>query len=123
VLVYDHLYMTGGTYKTFPDGSAYWIGTSPLRAIPAVIIMEVVPGSPAMAAGLVQRDIIIAVGGRELTNSKATADEFREIVSRSAPGSKLSLKVQNQNAVIRDVTVLVGQRPEEVPNSGRLLGQ
>ena len=72
-----------------------------------VLIVDVVPNSPANNAGLKSGDVILAVGDREI----AKADEVQKAVSQIEVDSKVTLKVQ-RNGKTQDIRVKVGVLPQ-----------
>jgi serine protease Do len=56
-------------------------------------IEEVIPGSPGAKAGLRPDDLIVYVDGEQIVSVKA----FRELISRTRPGTILKLEVQRTN--------------------------
>jgi membrane-associated protease RseP (regulator of RpoE activity) len=75
-----------------------------------VMVVEVVPGSPAASAGLRVGDRIGAVNGRPIGS-------FLELsrVSAVSPGTVLRLSVRRDHRV-RDVAVTVGEPPARLPD-------
>jgi len=65
------------------------------------LIAEVVPGGPADKAGLKTGDILLGIGGEEVST---LADFYRKLWARGSAGSAIPLKVL-QGMQIRDVTV------------------
>ncbi len=61
-----------------------------LPEINGVLIVQVMPYSPAAAAGLRRGDVIVEIGGEPIT----TADELQKEVAKSSLGEFLQLKVQ-----------------------------
>lgn len=72
---------------------------------PRVVILEVIPGSPAEAAGLQAHDALYAIDGQPVR-----ADERATISDRirGPAGSSVTLSVQTPNQARRDVTVQRG---------------
>ncbi len=71
-----------------------------------VIIVDVAPGSPAAQAGLRTKDIIMAIGDKEIKKS----DELRKILHDKSPGEEISLKVWRQGRS-GTVTLMLGEGP------------
>ncbi|MDJ0681258.1 MAG: HhoA/HhoB/HtrA family serine endopeptidase [Xenococcaceae cyanobacterium MO_167.B52] len=71
-----------------------------------VLIVEVVPDSPAAKAGLRGGDVIVAIADKNIS----AANQLQEIVAKTAPGDKLSLELLRDNRDI-EMTVEVGVLP------------
>ncbi len=63
-------------------------------------IMEIVPGSPAAAAGLQERDIVVAISGKPITNS----GDFLEVLSTYEAGATLTIEFYRDDD-LRETTV------------------
>jgi serine protease Do len=77
-----------------------------LSVTEGAVLAQVVPGSPAEAAGLQRGDIVVAVDGREVTSMA----ELAGLVSRTRPGTTAELTVVREGAE-RTVEVTLGDRP------------
>jgi S1-C subfamily serine protease len=77
-----------------------------LRAPQGVFVTRVVPGSPAATAGLRAGDVIVAAGGRAVTDSPA----LREAVIAAGAGRELSLAVWRGSEQL-STRVQTGLRP------------
>jgi S1-C subfamily serine protease len=89
------------------------IGPGPMVFIhagePGAMIVEVEPDSPADAAGLEAGDTIVAVDGEEL----ATENTLADVIATHKPGDIVTLEVAQPGEETRDVTVELGEHPEE----------
>ena len=72
-----------------------------------VLIVDVVPNSPADNAGLKSGDVILEVAEREITK----ADEVQKAVSKTKVDSKVTLMVQ-RNGKTQDIQVKIGVLPQ-----------
>ncbi len=67
-----------------------------------LMVMRVMPGSPAEQAGLKQHDVLLGINGQALI----TPEELVKAVNDTAPGEKVSLEVLRHGAVKKlDVTL------------------
>jgi S1-C subfamily serine protease len=99
------------------DGRAY-LGLVPCGGLPRSIsvhlgtsgasIVEVLPDSPAEDAGLEAGDVILAVDGQELDSEHALAD----LIASYEPGDTVTLEVKRPGEEPNDVTVQLGEHPE-----------
>ncbi|HRF48347.1 MAG TPA: PDZ domain-containing protein, partial [Anaerolineales bacterium] len=74
---------------------------------PRVVVLSVIPGSPAEAAGLEAHDAILAIDGAPIP-----ADATREVMAnriRGAAGSAVTLSVRSPGAEPRDVVITRGE--------------
>jgi serine protease Do len=78
-----------------------WLGLNTDEVRGRLFVARVSPEGPAARAGLKSGDIVLAVGGEEVTT---LADFYRKVWSRGAAGTPVPLKVL-QGAQVRDVTV------------------
>jgi S1-C subfamily serine protease len=89
------------------------VGPGPMMFIhagePGAMIVEVEPDSPAEAAGLEAGDVIVAVDGEKLTLENTPADA----VATHEPGDTVTLKVTRLGEESREVTIELGEHPEE----------
>jgi S1-C subfamily serine protease len=89
------------------------VGPGPMVFIhagePGAMIVEVELNGPADAAGLEAGDVIIAVDGEKLTPEDTMAD----VIAAHEPGDIVTLEVTRPGEETRDVTVELGEHPEE----------
>ncbi|HVJ12306.1 MAG TPA: PDZ domain-containing protein, partial [Burkholderiales bacterium] len=78
-----------------------WLGINTDEFRGRLFIARVSPDGPAERAGLKSGDIVLAVGGEDVTT---LADFYRRIWGRGAAGAEVPLKVL-QGSRVRDVTV------------------
>jgi S1-C subfamily serine protease len=88
-------------------------GPGPMVAIrgeaPGALIVHVEPDSPADSAGLQAGEVIVAVDDQELDAENTLAD----VIASYEPGDTVTLKVREPGEESRDVTVELGEHPEE----------
>jgi carboxyl-terminal processing protease len=93
-------------------GRTAGVGIRYRATVDGVLILDVVPGSPAADAGLAPGDLILAVGGR--TVAGLPLGEVRELM-RGAPGDELSLRVvSGEDDEVSEVRI--ARREIEVPS-------
>jgi hypothetical protein len=100
------------------DGRAY-LGLVPCSGLhpvvegylgsPSVVIIEVMPDSPAEQAGLREGDLIFTVDGQELGAENNLAD----LIADYEPGDMVMLEVGGPGEEPDEVTVELGQHPDE----------
>lgn len=71
-----------------------------------VIIVATIPGSPAMKARLLPRDVVEEINGKKIHNS----DELRRIVKGTRVGERINMKIWRAGKVI-EVQMNVGEGP------------
>ncbi len=74
-----------------------------------VLIVQVIPNSPAAAAGLRQGDVITRIGGRTVK----TAEQLQDVVEKSKINQPLNITVQRGNQT-QDLTVRPGELQDAV---------
>ncbi len=82
-------------------GKRPWLGMSSLEDDGQIKVLRVSEGGPAEAAGIVEGDVILAMGGRKV---ERLADFYRRLWSSGAPGIEVTLKVRH-GTTVRDVRV------------------
>jgi S1-C subfamily serine protease len=76
---------------------------------PALLIVEVLPDTPAEDAGLKKGDLILAVDGKELIESV----DFGDIIRAYEPGDRITLEIEDiETGEIREVSVQLSEHPE-----------
>ena len=73
-----------------------------------VVIIEVIPDSPAERAGLQTGDLILAVDQRQVGPEEDLAD----IIADYEPADRVTLEVQTPGEQARKVRVVLGENPE-----------
>ena len=76
---------------------------------PGATILDVVPDSPADRAGLQAGDIVVAVDGQELDAENDLAD----LIAAHEPGDTVTLEVEQPGEEPRQITVELGEHPDE----------
>lgn len=87
----------------------------------AVVLSDILPGSPAAQAGLRDRDIVTAVDGQPLPRLKpdrVVAGFFGQEVLRRAPGQAMRLEVRRGGETL-EVAVTLGDEPKMVREAER----
>lgn len=74
-----------------------------------VLVVGVVPGSPAQSAGLKQGDVILKWGDHKVKNTEQAMEE----ISRSQIGQRVSVTVYRQGRTIQ-VMITVDERPAQL---------
>jgi S1-C subfamily serine protease len=83
-----------------------WLGVFADDSWDKVIVLGVTPGGPAQRAELRKHDVILAVGGREVST---LVEFYRELWSLGAPGVKAPLTVEREGDVF-DVSITTRDR-------------
>ena len=82
-----------------------------IKATTGIVIMDVVPDSPAERAGLKSGDVIQEIEGQEVK----TADEVQQAVAKTEVGERLNLGlVRNEKQLELDVKVGILPQPRKV---------
>jgi serine protease Do/serine protease DegQ len=76
-----------------------------LKRTGGAVIAQVVPGSPAAAAGLRTGDIVVAVNGKPVAN----ASSLRSAIGLTPPGQEIDLEIM-RNGQSRTLSVAIGGR-------------
>jgi len=85
-------------------------GMMPWSAAPAgALITEVLPDSPAEAAGLREDDVIVAVDGQEVTSGSDLVDAL----SGHQPGDTVTLDVERDGEEAVEIAVELGENPDK----------
>ncbi|NLK08672.1 MAG: trypsin-like serine protease [Firmicutes bacterium] len=79
-----------------------------LRDTKGVVVVEIIPGSPAEKAGLTTYDIVRKVGDKDIENT----DDFSQAIQEAEPGDTLMFVVTRQGGSML-IPVEIGSRPEE----------
>jgi S1-C subfamily serine protease len=69
------------------------------------LVAGVIPGSPAAGAGIKTGDVIVAVGGHQITSANGLTDELTNL----SPGQRVTVKLIGNNP--RTLTVALSNRP------------
>ena len=85
----------------------------PGRPAEGALVFSVVERSPADRAGLLAGDVIVAIGGRPITDR----GELMRAVAEAGPGARLGLVVERDGAE-RDIDVRLAQRPATQDSAG-----
>jgi len=80
---------------------------APLGGATGLAVVEVLPNSPAGAAGLLPGDILITLDGESLDSS----GRLRDLVDAAAPGSSVRLEILRRTEPLT-VTVVLGRKAE-----------
>lgn len=90
-----------------------WSGlvTVDTRLHEGVPILRVVPGGPAAGAGLGPGEVVRAADGAPVKGSS----ELLALVESKRPGDALVLQVQGASGAARNVTLTLGETPQEIP--------
>ncbi|WP_456447597.1 S1C family serine protease [Thiolapillus sp.] len=87
-----------------------------------LMVMRVMPGSPAEQSGLQQHDVLLSANGQTLI----TPDDLIKAVNKTAPGDKISLEILRHGKVQKlDATLAakkVRQPPRIAPNRPPMSG-
>jgi serine protease Do len=119
--VYEQIRATGRVRRGDIGARTQTIGPALARALSlprpsGVLVRDVVPGSPAAAAGLAIGDVIVRVDDKPLDNAR----QFQVVLYRKAVGSGVVLDVLRGDRSLRCVPV-VEERPGDLANLAQLL--
>ena len=78
------------------------------------LVSSVEKGSPAEKAGIEAGDVIVKFDGKTV----ASSEDLPRLVGATKPGTKASVQLM-RNKATKDVTVLVGEMPDETRNAQR----
>ena len=78
------------------------------------LVSSVEKGSPAEKAGIEAGDVILKFDGKNV----ASSEDLPRLVGATKPGTKASVQLM-RNKATKDVTVLVGEMPDETRNAQR----
>jgi serine protease DegS/serine protease DegQ len=78
------------------------------------LINAVFPGGPAARSGIRPGDVLIAVDGQTISNTRTMLD----LIAALPPGRDASLRIQRGSAEI-ELTITVGRRPPNLSSQGR----
>ena len=78
------------------------------------LVSSVEKGSPAEKAGVEAGDVILKFGGRDVNSS----EDLPRLVGNTKPGAKAAIQLMRSKA-IREVSVIVGEMPEEARTAQR----
>jgi serine protease Do len=78
------------------------------------LVSSVEKGSPADKAGIEAGDVIIKFGGKDVTSS----EDLPRLVGGTRPGTKSVMQLL-RNKATREVTVVVGEMPDEAKSAQR----
>jgi putative serine protease PepD len=92
--------------KVVSSGRAY-LGITIGDTGSGVYVGSVTAGSPAAKAGMVEGDVIVAVGGRPTP----TSAELGTVLARHRPGQTVTVKVTRQNGSAKTLAVKLGEFP------------
>jgi len=108
-------------------GRLPWLGAASFQAVdknivdlfkldrPAVVIDRVVPGQPGAAAGLQDRDVVVAVNGKaieQMATPELVRDNFVRDLFRMKPDQTVTLTVLRTGKT-QEVSVKLGSMPEQ----------
>ncbi len=103
-VIADQLIATGHVTNS---GRAY-LGVTITDSTQGVLVVQVTPGGPAAAAGIVAGDTIVSVGGQDTPDSAT----LLSVVSKLHPGDKTQVQVQTTSGTTSTVSLTLGQLPQ-----------
>jgi S1-C subfamily serine protease len=86
-----------------------WLGVALAHAegMEGLTIEGVIDGSPAQQAGIRPGDVLLDMDGKTIDSP----DVFESKIAASAPGSRITMAVQQQGNQVKTISVQVGTRP------------
>jgi serine protease Do len=93
----DELLRHGRRISTTPRA---WMGLLSYTVREHVIIAGVMPGGPSEKAGLKQGDVVLAIGGRDISERRA----FYDALWSHRPGERVSFKIM-RNSQVRTIEI------------------
>ena len=75
-----------------------------------VLVLSVVPGSPAQKAGVLEGDVVTAAGGQHVENSLG----LRSVVGSSKPGTPMPFEIIRDGKAMKLTVTLAGASDEEL---------
>lgn len=89
------------------------IRIQPLREYFGVLVVEVVPNSPAAEAGLQEGDIIVSLDGENLSSDTNLA----ETISSMEPGDTITVEIKRDGDDLQEINITLGEHPEDGENA------
>jgi serine protease Do len=77
-----------------------------------VLIVEVLPDTPAQAAGLQQNDVVRKIDDHDIKNT----DDLRETMSQTKPGQQVKVGVWREGKM-QELTVTLAKIPANIPGA------
>jgi len=83
------------------------VSTGDAQTGAGAVVADVIPNGPADRAGLREGDRIVAIGGKQVTQST----DVSELVTARSPGDRLAVRI-DRGGDERTLTVTLGTRPD-----------